>query len=307
MYSLIGFAGVFALVSRTVAADCYFPNGDVVASDTACNPNALVSACCYDGQACLSNGLCVSDPHNETLARFHRGTCTDKAWKSGNCPRECLDIDNDGVPVYSCNTTGTDSYCCYDNCECNNFGFETFSFSDTDVYTVTIIGESFTQTHTSSSLTATSSTSASTTTSGASASTTNTTNVAATGTGTSSPSSTVSTSDSSSSKSTAIGAGIGGGVGAALLIGAASFFWRRKKRSNDAQDTMYAGSAGKPAEMYSPRAEYYPPLEKYSQYADSSVFSGQSGQQVAEMSSEQTAPVELPISSRGAPSPKVGV
>lgn len=30
------------------------------------------------------------DPKNVNLARTHRGTCTDKTWKSGNCPRHCL-------------------------------------------------------------------------------------------------------------------------------------------------------------------------------------------------------------------------
>jgi|SRR5690242_18777469 len=76
--------------TAVLAAQCYFPNGDKVNSDTACNPDALVSACCYDNQACLSNGLCVSDPHDPVKARLHRGTCTDANWKSGNCPRQCL-------------------------------------------------------------------------------------------------------------------------------------------------------------------------------------------------------------------------
>ena len=81
---------VLACSVTVLGQKCYFPNGGEVRSDTACNPNALVSACCYDNQACLSNGLCVSDPHDPVKARLHRGTCTDAAWKSGNCPRHCL-------------------------------------------------------------------------------------------------------------------------------------------------------------------------------------------------------------------------
>ena len=90
MHALARFATALACSATALAQQCYFPDGDKVASDTACNPNALVSACCYDNQACLSNGLCVSDPHDPVKARLHRGTCTDASWKSGNCPRECL-------------------------------------------------------------------------------------------------------------------------------------------------------------------------------------------------------------------------
>ena len=81
---------LLALSASVLAQKCFFPNGQPAGSDTACNPNALVSACCFDNQACLSNGLCVSDPHDPVKARLHRGTCTDEAWKSGNCPRHCL-------------------------------------------------------------------------------------------------------------------------------------------------------------------------------------------------------------------------
>ena len=87
--------------SSTVVGTCYFPSGNVVDSDTACNPNALVSSCCYDNQACLSNGLCVSDPHDPAKARLHRGTCTDKTWKSGNCVRQCLGTSSVFKPVYT--------------------------------------------------------------------------------------------------------------------------------------------------------------------------------------------------------------
>jgi hypothetical protein len=35
---------VLSSVSSTALATCYFPNGNVVGSDTACNPNAIVSS-----------------------------------------------------------------------------------------------------------------------------------------------------------------------------------------------------------------------------------------------------------------------
>ncbi|KAF2643269.1 hypothetical protein P280DRAFT_367648, partial [Massarina eburnea CBS 473.64] len=208
---------VFALSSRA-ASECYFPNGDLSGSDTICNPNALVSSCCYDNQACMSNGLCMSNPHDASKARLHRGTCSDKTWKSGNCPRECLSVANDGASVYSCNQTDVDSYCCFDNCKCNDSKFETFKFTGTDVYPLTIIGEAFTQTHTS--------TAKPSATSGASSGAA-TTGATITGTSASSPSAGADT--RSSSKSTAIGVGVGVSVGAILLIGAGVFFfWRRK-------------------------------------------------------------------------------
>ncbi|ORY19856.1 hypothetical protein BCR34DRAFT_5515 [Clohesyomyces aquaticus] len=92
MYYLLRYTSLLALSSTVFSQTCYFPNSKESTADTACNPNSLVSACCFDGQACLSNGLCVSDPHSTIKARLHRGTCTDKNWKSGNCPRQCLDI-----------------------------------------------------------------------------------------------------------------------------------------------------------------------------------------------------------------------
>lgn len=80
--------------SSSALATCYFPNGQISPADTACDPSAIESSCCYKNQACLSNGLCVSDPHNPELARLHRGTCTDQSWKSGNCVRSSLGMSN---------------------------------------------------------------------------------------------------------------------------------------------------------------------------------------------------------------------
>lgn len=270
MRSLIVFSSVLAL-SQTVSAMCYFPNGQEAGSDTACNPNSLVSACCFDNQACLSNGLCVSDPHDPVKARLHRGTCTDKAWKSGNCPRQCLSINNNGVPVYSCNSTTVDSYCCFDNCKCDR-PFEVFSFnqSPADVQTQTIIGELFTQTTRTSSTPT--STSAPTTapgngqTTAVAAAPTSAANSAAAPQVTSAP---ASTEAAGSSNSVALGAGLGVGIPAlaALLVGA-FFLWRRKKGTK-----QYNGDAmGKPVELH--EDSYYPPPanQKYAYYAETEGY-----------------------------------
>ncbi|KAL1796816.1 hypothetical protein ACET3X_005356 [Alternaria dauci] len=243
---------VFLSVSPTVLATCYFPNGNVVDSDTACNPNAIVSSCCYDNQACLSNGLCVSDPHDPVKARYHRGTCTDQAWKSGNCVRQCLDIEDNGAPVYSCNATDTDSYCCGDDCECEN-PFEVFSFnqSPADVYTMTIILESFTQTHTSTP----------SATSSAPSSSTSPTSVLVTST-TLASATTRPESQGGSINYVALGVGLGVGLGigipAALI--AAFFFWRRKKGYKPANDGTES-----PMELNNElnNEDLSPPQEKY--------------------------------------------
>lgn len=84
-----GLLSIFALLPWALAQSCHFPDGSVASSDVPCNPSALVSACCFSDQACLSNGLCVSDPLNDTLKAYHRGTCTDQNFESSACPRFC--------------------------------------------------------------------------------------------------------------------------------------------------------------------------------------------------------------------------
>ncbi|KAF9698764.1 hypothetical protein EKO04_003102 [Ascochyta lentis] len=292
-------AAVLACAATVFAQKCYFPNGGEVGSDTACNPNALVSACCYDNQACLSNGLCVSDPHDPVKARLHRGTCTDADWKSGNCPRQCLDVDNNGVPVYSCNSTTTDSYCCYDGCDCEaNSGFDIFTFaqSPADVYTVTIIGESYTQTHTSAasstfSSIATTSASASGTASGAafsagpSASNAN-------ASPTSAP--TAAAEPAKKTNTTALGAGLGVGIPVAALLAAGAFFLLRRRKNRAA----YHPPSEMAADEYAldPRS----PSTKYAYMAEAEVEAGRDAPAAHEMSGVRNEkPVELPASAPG--------
>lgn len=67
---------------------CFFPNGALAPADRACNPDAEDSFCCFTGQGCLSNGLCLVNPHvmDDTEFVYARGTCTDPTWDSHLCP-----------------------------------------------------------------------------------------------------------------------------------------------------------------------------------------------------------------------------
>ncbi|CAI6335736.1 unnamed protein product [Periconia digitata] len=330
MHSLIHLATILTLSSRTLS-DCFFPNGDRSFSDTICNPDALVSSCCYDNQACLSNGLCVSDPLDAQKARIHRGTCSDKTWKSGNCPRSCLSVEDNGAPVYPCNQTGTDSYCCFDNCKCNDDTFETFKFPDLDVYTVTIIGAAFTQTHqssTSSSSTPSSSTVASISTHDAPVpvATSASNPVEASNLPLSSDAAAAPTSSGEPSQSTSsvtIGVGVGVSVGAALLLGAGAFFffWRRGKNKEQQQqqqqhDHHHQNFANNPyandtaasthgipnySEMDNNEAPVpYFPTQKYAHYASESPVAP-SQRSINDEHLFNTPPVELASNPRSDP------
>lgn len=65
------------------AQSCWYPDGKTLASDTACNPNATVSACCGSASYCLNEGLCI------TGGVVTRGSCTDKTWGSAECAQFC--------------------------------------------------------------------------------------------------------------------------------------------------------------------------------------------------------------------------
>jgi hypothetical protein len=187
------------------------------------------------------------------------------------------------VPVYSCNTTNLDSYCCFDNCQCNNPRFESFDFaqSPADVYTVTIIGESFTQKRPSTSAAPAPSSSSTTPTR---SSTPATADASATATAQSSqfqstaqtsPPATSSTlsaaptttpslqtpQETKSSNKTALGVGLGIGLPAAALLFVGGFFlYRRHKRA-----------AAYPAAIELGENSYSEPLTKYAHIAEAEI------------------------------------
>jgi len=43
------------------------------------------SACCAEGEVCLTNGLCFG----ATVGSVYRGACTDRSWNSAACPQYC--------------------------------------------------------------------------------------------------------------------------------------------------------------------------------------------------------------------------
>ena len=66
--------------------DCYYPNGDLAATDDHPCSSGGPSPCCPLNWQCLSNGLC----YLENEGYLGRYTCTDSTWESDNCPKICL-------------------------------------------------------------------------------------------------------------------------------------------------------------------------------------------------------------------------
>ncbi|KAF4991125.1 hypothetical protein FDECE_14141 [Fusarium decemcellulare] len=101
---------------------CYYPSGRA-STDVPCNDNDEESACCGPGMVCLSNRLCMASgndlqsPHVKST--YVRGTCTDKAWRSGNCPSFCInpevdDLDH-GMSIERCEGYDNRFYCINDD------------------------------------------------------------------------------------------------------------------------------------------------------------------------------------------------
>lgn len=72
------------LLAYTHAQSCYYPNGNLASSDTACTDGNGDSFCCSSSYYCLSNRLCQWQD-----GRFYRGSCTDDNWTSPDCPQFC--------------------------------------------------------------------------------------------------------------------------------------------------------------------------------------------------------------------------
>lgn len=66
--------------------NCYYPNGDLAATDDHPCSSDGHSTCCPLNWQCLSNGLC----YLENEGYLGRYTCTDSTWESDNCPKICL-------------------------------------------------------------------------------------------------------------------------------------------------------------------------------------------------------------------------
>jgi hypothetical protein len=180
------------------------------------------------------------------------------------------DVDDNGTDVFSCNSTTSDSYCCYGNCECTD-EWETFSFSGTpeDVYTVTIIGDTDFELQTVPPSSVTSAPSSATSTASNQLGGVLTTEFPASpSTSANSTSAPDSSSGSSNSAALGIGVGVGVGVGGAALIAAAAFFFYRRRKRNTPNAYVRDGSAVQPVEAGHTEQGYYPPPTKYAHYED---------------------------------------
>ena len=83
-----------------VASICYYPDGSVSPQDTPCRDDTAQSTCCGQGYACLSNSICAAtgkEIQKPGATLYVRGSCTDKTWRSGDCPLFCLNPQYDDV------------------------------------------------------------------------------------------------------------------------------------------------------------------------------------------------------------------
>ena len=96
---------------------CYYHNGSVVIGDTSCRPDLPDYFCCAFGWTCLDNGICSNDDTGMGISIGQiRGSCTNKYFPEGQCPRWCPNIDDSGREV-KLFENGT--FCCmFDNGSC---------------------------------------------------------------------------------------------------------------------------------------------------------------------------------------------
>ncbi|CAO2651419.1 Nn.00g039890.m01.CDS01 [Neocucurbitaria sp. VM-36] len=99
-------AMLFSLGASELA--CYYPDGKNATGLSPCKTDADVSHCCRDSDVCLTNGLCFSSG----LGSVVRRGCTDKTWKSPDCPNVCnIETFRSGDAVLTpCGTYN--NFCC---------------------------------------------------------------------------------------------------------------------------------------------------------------------------------------------------
>lgn len=88
------------LFTSTCSAICYFPDGTTAPQDVPCNDDTGHSACCGQGYACLSNGVCTAtgdELQKAGSSTYVRGSCTDSSWRSSSCPSFCVSPLYDNV------------------------------------------------------------------------------------------------------------------------------------------------------------------------------------------------------------------
>ena len=105
------FASAFAQQS------CYWPDGSGIASEQGvwvnCHPSQD-SACCRQGELCLSNGLCYGPflgvvgpskplayfgPNTDSMRKTYRGACTVSDWSNETaCPSQWCNDGKEPIP-----------------------------------------------------------------------------------------------------------------------------------------------------------------------------------------------------------------
>lgn len=78
----LAWLSLVSLIPVVSAAQCYYPDG-TESVDEPCYDTDGATFCCGADSICLDNKLCLSVDQPFTLSR---GSCTDKDWKSANCP-----------------------------------------------------------------------------------------------------------------------------------------------------------------------------------------------------------------------------
>ena len=94
LYALIPF-WLLVVIWRTClceAISCYFPHGNQSLHDVPCYADSIDTFCCPPRHVCLDNRLCLrtdSSPGTGN-ATYLRSSCTDRSWRSPECPSFCL-------------------------------------------------------------------------------------------------------------------------------------------------------------------------------------------------------------------------
>ncbi|KAJ5373780.1 hypothetical protein N7517_005786 [Penicillium concentricum] len=112
---------LFQAVLPTIvqSRQCYLTNGKAADSSfQPCFPDQDDSPCCSLAKSnttpndiCLSGGVCyIQDPNFRGLLR--QGACTDKTWKSGQCPELCDTVSDATLYVIPCPLQGRGFWCC---------------------------------------------------------------------------------------------------------------------------------------------------------------------------------------------------
>jgi len=110
-----------ALLVSPASAACFYPDGSV-AQDTPCTDSTSQSTCCGTGFVCLgrSSSFFLCQATGDMLkspgaSEYVRGSCTDKTWRSSNCPNVCVDPKRDfvagGNGVAACPNSAEKFYC----------------------------------------------------------------------------------------------------------------------------------------------------------------------------------------------------